>query len=102
MNASAAGLILGYALDRQFGDPRRFHPVAGFGQAAAALETRLYADSRVRGVAHTTLLVGGSVALGLAAERHLTHHVARAVLTTAATWAVLGGRSLEREALAVH
>jgi cobalamin biosynthesis protein CobD/CbiB len=45
----AAGLIAGVALDALVGDPRRGHPVAAFGRAAAALEARDYADSRRRG-----------------------------------------------------
>ncbi|MBZ5736550.1 cobalamin biosynthesis protein [Nocardioides mangrovi] len=93
----ALGLALGFAADRLLGDPRRGHPVALFGSTAAAVERRLYADSRARGVAHTTLLVGGAVALGAVAERRLPPVLATAV----ATWAVLGGRSLEREASAV-
>ena len=99
MRSRAVGLLLGYAADRVFGDPQRFHPVAGFGTTAQALEDRLYADSRARGVAHTVLLVGGTVALGLVVERRGT---ARLFSTAVATWAVLGGRSLEREASAVH
>ncbi|HJY70752.1 MAG TPA: cobalamin biosynthesis protein, partial [Streptosporangiaceae bacterium] len=47
----AAGLAAGVALDALFGDPRRGHPVAAFGRAAAALEARDYADSRGRGAA---------------------------------------------------
>ncbi|WP_448319559.1 cobalamin biosynthesis protein, partial [Streptomyces sp. CO7] len=58
----AAGLLLGHAADRVLGDPRRFHPVAGFGTVAGALERRLHADSRARGAAYTTLLVGGVAA----------------------------------------
>jgi adenosylcobinamide-phosphate synthase len=94
----ALGLLLGYAADRLLGDPARLHPVAGFGTTAAVLERRLYADSRVRGAAHTALLVGGAVAVGVAAERLPT----RTTTTAVATWAVLGGRSLAREAEAVH
>ncbi|RBM17551.1 cobalamin biosynthesis protein [Streptomyces sp. PT12] len=101
--ARAAGLLLGFAADRLFGDPRRRHPVAGFGAAASALERRMYADSRALGLAHTGTLVAGAVLAGHAAAR-LTQRrpLAHAALTAAATWAVLGGRSLEREALAVH
>ena len=102
MSARAVGLLVGYAADRALGDPRRFHPVAGFGTLAAALEARLYADSRARGAVHTALLVGGAVALGAAAERLASGPVARAGVTALATWAVLGGRSLAREAHAVH
>ena len=102
MRCRAIGLLLGFVLDLVLGDPRRHHPVAGFGTLAAAVERRLYADSRRRGVAHTTVLVGGAVAVGAAAERRARRPVARTLLTAAATWAVLGGRSLEREATAVH
>jgi len=91
----ALGLLLGYAADRLLGDPRRFHPVAGFGTVARALEDRTYADDRLHGVVHTSVLVGGAVAVGvLLPETTLT--------TAVATWAVLGGRTLEREAQAVH
>ncbi|GAB3859071.1 cobalamin biosynthesis protein [Nocardioides maradonensis] len=91
----ALGLLLGYAADRALGDPRRFHPVAGFGNLAGVVERRTYADARRAGIVHTTILVGGAVALGAALPRTTT-------TTAIATWAVLGGRSLEREATAVH
>jgi adenosylcobinamide-phosphate synthase len=100
--ARAAGLLLGYVADRALGDPARWHPVAGFGRLAGRLESRLYADSRSRGTVHTATLVGSAVALGLAAERLVRGPVARTCVTAAATWVVLGGRSLDREAAAVH
>lgn len=102
MSARAAGLVAGYAADRLLGDPRRWHPVAGFGRTALAVEQRLYADSRTRGVLYNGVLVGGAVALGVLAERAVRRPLARTALTATATWAVLGGRSLEREAAAVH
>ncbi len=92
----ALGLALGFAADRVLGDPARWHPVAGFGRAATALERTTYADRRGPGVAHVALLVGAAVAIGVVAERG-----PRTLVTAAATWAVLGGRSLEREAAAV-
>lgn len=95
----ATGLLLGFAADRLLGDPRRFHPVAGFGTAASRLERTLYADSRLNGAIFTATLVGGAVAIGIAAERS---PVPRTLTTAAATWMVLGGRSLEHEADAVH
>ncbi|WP_165956905.1 cobalamin biosynthesis protein [Kribbella antibiotica] len=93
------GLLLGFVADRVLGDPRRFHPVAGFGQTASRLESRLYADSRAAGTAYTTALVGSTVLVGVAAER-LTRGrpVVHTLVTAAATWTVLGARSLEREA----
>lgn len=97
--ASACGLLLGYAADQVFGDPRRYHPVAGFGRLATAWEERIYADRRAAGVAYVLVLVGGSVALGAWVDRLTRRRPVWRVLTTAAaTWAVLGGRSLRREA----
>lgn len=99
MIARAAGLVIGFAADQAFGDPHRFHPVAGFGQAATALERRLYADSRARGAAYWVVLVGAATGSGLVAERISRRRpVLRTLLTAAATWTVLGGRSLDREA----
>ncbi|MBF6177375.1 cobalamin biosynthesis protein [Nocardia otitidiscaviarum] len=91
--STAAGLLLGFALDRLFGDPRRCHPVAGFGSAAMALETKTYRDSRAAGVLHEVVLVGAVTAVGVAAHRAGS---GRVPLTAAATWTVLGGRSLAR------
>ena len=87
------GLVLGAAADAVWGDPRRGHPVAGFGTCAAWLERRWSADRRSAGVAYTAVLVGGAVALGVAAET-ARPPVLRTLLTAAATWAVLGGSSL--------
>lgn len=103
MRSRVLGLVLGYAADQALGDPARFHPVAGFGRLAGRLEQRMHADSRGRGAAYWAVLVGGSVATAAVAER-LTRDrpVARTLLTATTTWAVLGGRSLDREALAVE
>lgn len=100
--ARPAGLLLGYLADQLIGDPRRRHPVAGFGRAAATLERCTYHDSRTAGTAHTAALVGAVVGLGVTADRlSRTRPVARALITAVATWVVLGGRSLRREATAV-
>ncbi|MCY1144699.1 cobalamin biosynthesis protein [Actinoplanes sp. Pm04-4] len=96
--ADAAGLAAGYLLDAVFGDPRRFHPVAGFGTAAAALEKRIYAPNRRSGAAFTAIAVGVPALAGFgaaAATRKLP--IARTALVAAATWTVLGGRTLRRE-----
>ncbi|MFF5290896.1 cobalamin biosynthesis protein [Paractinoplanes globisporus] len=96
--ADAAGLVAGYLLDAVLGDPRRFHPVAGFGSAAGALERRVYRPDRRSGAAFAALAVGGPALLGLAAARATRRHkIARATLVAAATWTVLGGRTLRRE-----
>jgi adenosylcobinamide-phosphate synthase len=97
--ADAVGLLAGYALDAVFGDPRRFHPVAGFGTAAGALERRLYAPNRRAGAVFTGVAVGVPVTAGLVLSV-LTRRrpVVRAALVAGATWTVLGGRTLRREA----
>lgn len=101
--ARAAGLAAGFAADRLLGDPRRWHPVAGFGTLAAGLERRVYADRKARGALHVAVLVGGAAAAGEIAERLTAGRpLGRVFVTALATWAVLGGRSLEREAMAVH
>ncbi|MDO5698271.1 MAG: cobalamin biosynthesis protein [Dermatophilus congolensis] len=98
MNSSTAiGLAAGYLADRVFADPRRGHPVAAFGRVAGAAERRLWADERRPGVAYTAALVGGAVAVGVAAETAARHPWQRTAITAVATWAVLGGRSLEKE-----
>ncbi|WP_278262642.1 cobalamin biosynthesis protein [Nocardia sp. AG03] len=88
--STAAGLLLGFALDRVFADPRRWHPVAGFGTAAAALEERTYLDARWAGIAHEAVAVGSVVGIGVLAARGGT------IATALATWTALGGRSLAR------
>ncbi|APE33907.1 cobalamin biosynthesis protein [Nocardia mangyaensis] len=88
--STACGLVLGFVLDRVFADPRRWHPVAGFGTAAAALERSTYADDRRAGVVHEVVAVGSVVAFGAAVAR------GGLLATALATWTVLGGRSLAR------
>ncbi|HEY2058290.1 MAG TPA: cobalamin biosynthesis protein [Amycolatopsis sp.] len=95
---TAAGLITGFAADTLFGDPRRGHPVALFGTAAAAVERRLWADSKPRGAAYTALCAGAVTGLGLAAQAATRRRpFARFALTAVSTWIVLGGRGLAAE-----
>ncbi|MFC7819029.1 cobalamin biosynthesis protein [Streptomyces sp. NPDC057367] len=98
----AYGAAAGLLGDHLLGDPRRGHPVAAFGRAAGAVERLLWRDHRGWGVLHTAVCAGGAAALGLAADRAVRHSPAASVaLTAAATWAVVGGTSLAREASAV-
>lgn len=99
----AVGLVAGYLADAALGDPVAWHPVAGFGRAAGALERRWYADSRAAGAAYTLSLVGTATLVGVVLDRATsTRPVLHAVVTAAATWTVLGGRSLGLEARLVH
>lgn len=100
--ALAVGLAAGFAADRLLGDPASWHPVAGFGRAAGALEQRIYADSRARGAGYAAACVAGAGLLGLAAERAVRRSPAGlATATAVATWTVLGAASLRREAAMV-
>jgi adenosylcobinamide-phosphate synthase len=100
--AFAYGAVLGHLADRAFGDPRRGHPVAAFGRAAGAAERRLWRDDRGSGAVFTALCAGGAVAAAALASRLVRSNTTASVaLTAAATWSVLGGTSLGREARAV-
>jgi adenosylcobinamide-phosphate synthase len=103
MQARAVGLAAGFAADRLLGDPATGHPVAAFGRMAHDLERRVWADDVVTGAAYTGLLVGGAGVVGAAvAGATRRRPFLRFLTTAAATWAVLGGRSLGREAEAVR
>lgn len=94
----AAGVALGVAADAVFADPRRWHPVAGFGRYAAWVERRTYGDSRSAGAVHLAVCVAPVVLLGTAAELTTRDRpVAHAAATALATWAVVGAASLTRE-----
>jgi adenosylcobinamide-phosphate synthase len=97
--ATASGLALGAAADLLLADPRRGHPVAGFGTVAGALERRVWRDSRAAGAGYTLVLVGAATALGTVTDRVTRGRpLARTLATAAATWTVLGGTSLGRAA----
>ena len=95
-----SGLLIGTVADAAFGDPRRGHPVAMFGRAAAGLEHCSYADSRLRGALHVAACLAVTVGGATRADRSAGR--LRVGLVATATWAVLGGRSLAGEATAVQ
>ncbi|MEU6773010.1 cobalamin biosynthesis protein [Streptomyces sp. NPDC046759] len=98
----AYGAAAGLLGDLLLGDPRRGHPVAAFGRAAAAVDRALWHDHRGWGALHTAVCAGGAVALGTLAVRAARPCPAASVaLTAAATWTVVGGTSLAREARTV-
>jgi len=55
--------ILAALLDWLLGEPRRFHPLVGFGRLAQGIENRLYAQSRWVGAAAVTLALAPWTAL---------------------------------------
>ncbi len=95
---TAVGLAGGIGLDALLGDPRRGHPVAAFGAVAAATERLMHRDSRAVGTAYAgalALLVAGA---GVGLNRATRTPFQRAMVTAAATWVVVGGTTLRREA----
>jgi adenosylcobinamide-phosphate synthase len=94
----AVGLLAGWLADLVFADPRRGHPVAGFGAVAGAMERRIYRDARLAGVAHVGTQMGAVILLAVAVERIAARlgFPARTAALAAATWSALGGTSLLR------
>ncbi len=97
---SALSALAGVLLDRLLGEPRRFHPLIGFGRLADAAERLLRQGApghaignRLRGLVAWLLIVVPFVALAV----WLAHPVLDALLL----WLALGGRSLAEHARAV-
>ena len=97
---TALAIMLGTGADLVIGDPRRWHPVAGFGRVATALERAAYRPTRTAGAVYAALLVGAVVGVAVVAERAASGR-GLTLLRAVALWTALGGRSLAREALAL-
>jgi adenosylcobinamide-phosphate synthase len=80
-----------------FGDPRRLHPVAGFGRLASACEALVWRPRRLAGALYALTLVGATSAAAARLERRAGTRQ-RFALRAVIVWASLGGRSLWREA----
>jgi adenosylcobinamide-phosphate synthase len=91
-----AGIGLGFLADLALADPRRGHPVAGFGWCATGLEELTYRDSRAVGVGHTAALVGPVAGIAAVAQQRAGRGGLRTALTAAAVWVALGGTTLAR------
>lgn len=97
-------LWLAVAADRLFGDPLRWHPVAGLGQLAAWLEPRARrfgaseAFERVAGIACVALLV---VPAGFIAWQLARLPVAGSIAEVVMLYFCIASRSLEEHARAV-
>lgn len=98
LTGRAVGIAVGAAADALFADPRRGHPVAGFGMLAARWERLVYADSRAAGMIHTAALLTTLTVVGAAAERAAARRgpLATTALTGVVTFFILGGTSLCR------
>ncbi len=96
---SAAVAILAVLLDRWLKEPRRWHPLAGFGRWAGWLEGSLHGASRLRGALALVLAVAPPVLLAVAGLRLLgdLSWAAEAVLL----YLAIGAASLGQHAAAV-
>ena len=99
---TAVGIAGGLGLDALLADPRRGHPVAAFGTVAAAAERLLHKDSRVAGAVYTAGLVGGAGLAGARLSQAARRPGGLAAVTALATWSVVGGTTLRREAATMH
>lgn len=77
----AVAMLAGVGLDAWLGEPRRLHPLVGFGRVAQAIERRLHRDARLRGVIAWCVAVLPAVAVA-AGTAHL--------LATWSSWAAMG------------
>ncbi len=93
----ALTVCIALLLDAWLGEPRRFHPLVGFGHLAQFVECRIYADARLNG--GIALLLVTAPLVGLAAGvGSLPWH---GVLDVLLLYFVIGWRSLEMHALSV-
>lgn len=86
-------MLAAVVLDWLLGEPRRWHPLVGFGRLATGLEHRLYQSSRLRGVLAWALAVLPLTGLAWVLERH-TGPVIGGVFSVWALYFALGHKSL--------
>jgi adenosylcobinamide-phosphate synthase len=99
---AATAITAGWIADRLYGDPARYHPVAGFGRAAGALEQRIWRPSRAIGALYALSLIGAAgLAVAVVDVLLVRRPGCRWAFDALVVWAVLGGRSLENAALAL-
>jgi adenosylcobinamide-phosphate synthase len=86
-------IVAALVLDAVFGEPKRFHPLVAFGRLAHALERRLYAASKLRGVLAVAILIAPFVLIGC---------LTRLSVIGAALDAILLYLAIGRRSLAAH
>ncbi len=103
---TALQILVAWLLDRLLGEPRRAHPLVGFGRLAARIERAVYGGNgvspsqrRLRGLLGWALAVMPFVLLAALLQR-LPAPLAQAV-GVALLYLALGGRSLREHGLAV-
>jgi adenosylcobinamide-phosphate synthase len=92
--------ITAVLLDRLLGEPRRWHPLVGFGWLAQRVEASLYGASRLRGAIAVSLLVGGFALAAFLAQRSLGSWAW--LLDLVLLYLAIGATSLDLHAAAVR
>jgi adenosylcobinamide-phosphate synthase len=95
---SILSVLLALALDKLLGEPRRFHPLVGFGNLVNALERIFYADSKLRGALVLLGLLIPPTLLLIAIESWVNHWTVGVVIL----YLALGWQSLLLHAQRVH
>ncbi|WP_239537952.1 adenosylcobinamide-phosphate synthase CbiB [Dyella mobilis] len=90
----ALAMLAAVLMDAWLGEPRRAHPLVGFGRVASGIEQRVYADRRVAGVLAWSLAVLPAIALLWGIQRAMpvwaSWCVGAAVLYLTLGWRSLG------------
>lgn len=87
-------ILVALALDILLGEPRRFHPLVGFGRLALALERRWHGDTVWRGLVAVLVLIIPFILLA-ALTRFVSHGI---LLDTMLLYLAIGWRSLGEHA----
>lgn len=97
-------MLAGMGLDAMLGEPRRAHPLVGFGRMAQAIERRLHRDARASGIVAWCVAVLPAVALtaGIAHLLALWSAWAATAFSAAMLYLAVGHRSLGEHARAVE
>lgn len=97
-------MLAGMGLDTWLGEPRRAHPLVGFGRMAACIERVLHRDARLRGVVAWSVAVLPAVAItaGLVHLLAMWSAWAAMAFSAAMLYLAIGHRSLGEHARAVE
>ena len=91
-------IVAALVLDAVFGEPKRFHPLVAFGRLAHALERRLYAARKLRGVLAVAILIAPFVLIATMTRLSVIGPALDAILL----YLAIGRRSLAAHARPVR
>lgn len=98
-------LIVAYVLDECLGEPKRLHPLVGFGKVAQKIENRFYKQNGMKGIVHGALAWCLSVVPIVFACYSIISYLplaAQWVLNSVVLYLAIGQNSLKQHGLAVY